>query len=360
MLTLITGTPGAGKTAWTVQELTKLSSQRKIFVHGIPELKIAHEPVYCLSDLCDHCRSVTQVSSDQQYYEEITKPGTPALLVEEWQYWATEGSLIVLDEVQRVWRPNNKVPDEIAALETHRHKGLDFWLISQGPHLFHSNIRLLIGRHIHLVSTWRGRTEYEFSECRQNTASRGDAVIRPYSLPKKIFSLYKSASLHTESKHRKPLSFYFLIATLLIFSVLGFYAYHRFSEKFNPQPAQIDLGEGARAQAAATSPNQSSNFVNQIKTSAYPDFKPVIEGVPASAPAYAHLIKVGAVPHLMGCVRTPTFCRCYTVQGSPYPSSKLFCDEYLKGHVFNPWRELKQENNPKTQLADNSSVNDDR
>jgi zona occludens toxin len=45
MLTLVTGTPGAGKTAWTVQELTRLPSQRKIYVHGIPELKIAHEPI---------------------------------------------------------------------------------------------------------------------------------------------------------------------------------------------------------------------------------------------------------------------------------------------------------------------------
>ena len=56
MITLITGTPGAGKTAWTVQELTRLPSQRKIYIHGVPELKIAHEPIFCISELCEHCR----------------------------------------------------------------------------------------------------------------------------------------------------------------------------------------------------------------------------------------------------------------------------------------------------------------
>jgi zona occludens toxin len=264
MLTLITGTPGAGKTAWTVQELTRLPSQRKIYVHGIPDLKIAHEPIYCVSDLCEHCRSQTVLSADQSQFELVTNPGQAVPLVETWQEWATEGNLIVLDEVQWVWQPSgSKVPDEIAALETHRHKGLDFWLISQGPHLFHANIRLLIGRHIHLVSTWRGRNEYEFSECRQNVASRSDAVIRPYTLPKKIFSLYKSASLHTKANHRKPLSFYFLVATLVITAGLGFFAYQRYDARVKFDQAK-QAGGGAEAQAIAT-PAAGAPVVNEVK-----------------------------------------------------------------------------------------------
>ena len=339
MLTLITGTPGAGKTAWTVQELTRLPSQRKIYVHGIPELKIAHEPIYCVSDLCEHCRSLTVLSQDQSQFELVDNPGYPVPLVETWPEWATEGSLIILDEVQRVWRPSgSKVPDEIAALETHRHKGLDFWLISQGPHLFHANIRLLIGRHIHLVSTWRGRNEYEFAECRQNVASRSDAVVRPYTLPTKIFSLYKSASLHTKAHHRKPLSFYFLLATLLFTGVLGFIAYQRYDERIHPEQA-IEADGVAKAQATATpsADNALSKVVRQ--NSGFPDFKPTIDGVLESAPAYAHLIKVVDYPHLMGCVRTPDFCRCYTTQGTPYPVTQAFCGEYLAGHYFNPYRE---------------------
>jgi zona occludens toxin len=255
MLTLITGGPGTGKTAWTVQELTRLPSQRKLYVHGIPELKIAHEKIYCLSDQCDHCRDMTHLvdyedSEHGQYQqlEELENPGQPVYLVEEWQHWATFGSLIVIDEVQRVWRPSNKVPDDVAGLETHRHKGLDFWLISQGPHLFHSNVRLLITRHIHLVADWKGRKEFEFPECRQNVTNRSDAVERPYKLPKKIFGLYKSSTLHIKQSHRKPLSFYFMCASIAVFFVLLGFAAKRWNARQHPDTAAA--GE-ARAKAVA-------------------------------------------------------------------------------------------------------------
>lgn len=350
MITLITGTPGAGKTAWTVQELTRLPAQRKVFIHGVPELKIAHEPIFCLSDLCDHCRSLTQIeeNTEGETWVKIIDSGLPAYLVEEWQDWATQGSLIIIDEVQRVWRPiGSKVPDEIAALETHRHKGLDFWLISQGPHLFHSNIRLLIGRHIHLVSSWKGRNEYEFPECRQNVSSRGDAVIRPYTLPKKIFHLYKSASLHTVHKHRKPLSFYFLLATVLIASLLGFYTFQRFDKRFHPEdytetkPTPETAAGGAIAQAVATPDDVSSPKNESEKPDGFPDFKPKIEGVLESAPAYAPLLKVTSVPLLYGCVYSiaKDKCSCYTQQATPYPSSKEYCMETVKNHRFNPYYE---------------------
>jgi zona occludens toxin len=346
MLTLITGTPGAGKTAWTVQELTRLPSQRKIYVHGIPELKIAHESIYCVSDLCEHCRSLTVLSDDQTAFELRSAPGIPVPLVETWPEWVTEGSLIVVDEVQRVWRPSgSKVPDEIAALETHRHKGYDFWLISQGPHLFHSNIRLLIARHIHLVSTWRGRNEYEFSECRQNVTSRSDAVVRPYTLPKKVFGLYKSASLHTKVNHRKPLSFYFLLATLFIIAILGYTAYQRYDARVNPKPEQAsEAAGGAGAQAVATP--AASKPVNENKeSSGFPDFKPVIEGVPESAPAYSHLIKVTAAPVLAGCLRSEKAgCKCFTNQATPYHTTDLYCNEVVDGHRFNPYVQITHEN----------------
>ncbi len=350
MLTLVTGTPGAGKTAWTVQELTRLPSQRKVYVHGIPELKIAHEPIYCLSDLCEHCRSLTQIvdieidGQPAQRFETLDNAGHDALLVEYWQNWATEGSLIVLDEVQRVWRPSgSKLPDEIAALETHRHKGLDFWLISQGPHLFHSNIRLLIGRHIHLVSTWKGRNEYEFPECRQNVTSRSDAVIRPYSLPKKIFGLYKSASLHTASKHRKPMSFYFLIATVLIAVALGFYATQRFDKRFHSEK-EITAAGGAVAQAVAPLAAGSLVSPSSEPIKAFPNFEPVIEGVIESAPAYSELIKVVAAPLLVGCIysKVKDVCTCYTAQATPYQTSKDYCMLQIANKRFNPYYEINK------------------
>lgn len=349
MITLITGTPGAGKTAWTVQEITRLPAQRKIYVHGVPELKIAHEPIYCFSELCEYCRSIELPPEPEG---EFTPLNDWPLFVEFWPDWATDGSLIIIDEVQRIWRPENssRTPAEgIARLETHRHKGLDFWLISQGPHLFHSNIRLLVGRHIHLVANWRGRSEYEFPECRQNVTSRSDAIVRPYKLPKKIFDKYKSASLHTKLNKRKPLSLYVFAACILSVIALGGNIVSRIYDRAHPElnsPAMAsmqiapELPAGAPAQAGGAGAIASADTlgVQPVKTP-FPDFTPVKEGVPESAPAYSELIKVTSVPVLAGCTlnKKTNDCRCYTHQATPYPASQPYCVEMVKGHRFNPF-----------------------
>lgn len=327
MITLITGTPGAGKSAWTVQELTRLPAQRKIYVHGIPELKIAHEPIYCHSELCDLCQSVDPLIKEQGAH------------VEDWPQWATHGSLIVIDEVQRIWRPSNSasaLPDSISRLETHRHMGLDFWLISQGPHLFHSNIRLLIGRHIHLVSKWNGRSEYEFPECRQDVTRRSDAVVRPYKLPKKVFGLYKSASLHTTNKKRAPLALYFFVFLVFGLSIYGYKTATSINNKSTLTTPEVSAAEGGLPSVAADN-SQPTNFE---KNPNFPDFTPTVPNLPESAPAYSHLIEVKAAPILMGCVMNTKqkTCKCYTQQATPYPASFDYCAEVVAGHRFNPYK----------------------
>lgn len=341
MITLITGTPGAGKTAWTVQELTRLPAQRKVYIHGIPELKLAHEPIYCKSDLCDLCAGI---ETDEH-----------SLFVENWPQWATDGSLIVIDEVQRIWRPSNssaKLPDDISRLETHRHRGLDFWLISQGPHLFHSNIRLLIGRHIHLVAKWNGRSEYEWPECRQNVTSRSDAVTRPYTLPSKIFHLYKSSSLHVKQVHRKPLAFYGFFAALVLLVVMIYFSYQRVTAHLELTP----VADAQTAKAVGVAATGDTGYIPppaETSKLKFPDFKPTIEGVPESAPAYMPLVQVKAAPRLMGCIKTVKDCKCYTNQATPYPTSLEFCAEYIRGNYFNPYKSPTQD----LQISDNSQKN---
>jgi zona occludens toxin len=351
MITLITGGPGAGKTAWTVQEITRLPSQRKLYVHGIPELKIAHEPIFCLSELCEYCRDKIHELERLTGFDDlgepimecviepIDSPGQNALLVEDWYIWASHGSLIIIDEVQRVWRPTNssqKLTEDITALETHRHKGLDFWLISQGPHLFHSNIRLLVGRHIHLLAKWNGRSEYEWPECRQNITSRSDAVTRPYTLPKKIFGLYKSSSLHVKQTHRKPLALYGFGIAVLFLVIAVYFSYQRVIAHFEPSGKVESVAETAPAVAVAgaASPDVDNLAANN---SGFPDFKPLLSGVYESAPAYAHLIKVTTAPILKGCIKSKKKCICYTDQATVYPATLQFCELQVEGQVFNPY-----------------------
>ena len=59
---------------------------------------------------------------------------------------APDGSVYFLDEAQNIYRPRSsasKVPESVAAFEVHRHKGLDFFLITQNPRLIDANIRAI-------------------------------------------------------------------------------------------------------------------------------------------------------------------------------------------------------------------------
>lgn len=142
MITLITGAPGTGKSAALVSLLKELSKGRTIYVNGIPDLKIDHQEL-----------------------EDPTK----------WIDDVPDGSIIVIDEVQRIWRPRGpgqKVPPDIAALETHRHRGIDFYIVTQGPRLVDTNVRALVGRHVHLRDLgFLGRWWYEWPECADNCST---------------------------------------------------------------------------------------------------------------------------------------------------------------------------------------------
>lgn len=334
-ITLLTGTPGTGKTAWIVKELLefrKANPTYYIFVHGIRNLRgLAFEPVYCKSQLCDICRSST-IAQDAKY-------------VENWHEWKEPESLIVVDEVQRIWRPrvgSSQITPAVAMLETHRHYGVDFWIISQGSHLFDNFIRLLVGRHIHLVANWAGRKQYEWSECKQDVSSKTDAIVRPYTLPKHVFKHYDSAEVHTKQDKRKPLSFYGVIILFCIAAFLIYRVANRLSQTTHPDAvtttATNDKTVTPETTATTTEQQPTDKKLEPAKPT-FPDFKPTIVGVPESAPAYAPLLKVTAVPTITACVysKKKDKCTCYTSQATIYPTSKEFCMEDVQGKRFNPY-----------------------
>lgn len=359
MITLVTGGPGTGKTAWLLAfllSLLKLEPNKLLYIHGVRNLRgIRHEQIYCRSQLCDICRSQDPAIAER------SKSDMPPLFVEDWPRWKQPDSLIVVDEVQRIWRPMNgssQIPEGISMLETHRHYGVDFLLISQGPHLFHNFIRLLIGRHIHLVAKWSGRSEYEWPECKQDVQSRSDAVVRPYKLPAHVFKLYDSAEVHTKQDKRKPLSFYAAIAAVVLaVGILGF-LYHRVSDRINPQSVRHQeqgglindpAGAGAQAPASAGASAAKSDElkIDTPERLAYA-LTPVVEGVPWSAPLYRDLVKPVAMPVVKGCIKSKSVdnpkCTCYTQQGTIVAMPFEACSSLVSRKVFNPFQPDKSSN----------------
>lgn len=204
MIYLVTGTPGAGKTLYAVSTLIQslasqsvtlndgATRQRRLVVDGIPGLLLPHE----------------LMAPGVEGGDGVLSPGEGDGLW-NWFDWCVPGDVIVVDEVQRWWRPRGmgtKPPKMIQALETHRHKGVDFVLITQNPMLIDQNVRRLVGRHQHIrrLFGWSRAAVYEWDGCSMDVHRTASATMSYFGYPKSAYSLYKSSELHVKQKHKVP------------------------------------------------------------------------------------------------------------------------------------------------------------
>lgn len=319
MITLITGTPGAGKTLYAVHAILNEEGKgsRPIYVDGIPELKTRHDP---------------------------------AQDINQWHKWAPDGALICIDEVQRIWRPlpsGARVPESISELETHRHRGIDFVVITQHPNLMHSNVRKLVGRHIHLRRTALGTYLYEWPEA-TNPEARGNSTRIRWSHPKESFGLYKSASQHTKVKHRMPAAVY-VFGTAVVLLLGGVtYMTHNIGTKagfFGDTPNAQKPGESSSH--SAPSHAQGDTPAAPLHDSSIPAepmnpviaFMPRFPDDPASAPAYDGMRQVADYPRVSHCIASRSRCICYSQQHTRIDISDALCRRHAEGLEFDPYRE---------------------
>jgi len=232
MITIITGVPGMGKTAMLVHillenEKTKFNS-RPVFVMGINNL------------LIDHAKAPPV----EEWTEKRPSEEDPTLLLDYYRF--PPNSILVVDEAQRVFRTRSsgsKVPNHVAALETHRHTGLDIILLTQKPQLLDANARLLCGRHVHIKNTIMGRKLFEWFEFTdvENRSNLDAAIKRSYSPPKEVFSLYKSAEVHTKQPRRLHQIWIYFALALMALSYFGYKIYSRINEKLYNRPDAVQL-----------------------------------------------------------------------------------------------------------------------
>lgn len=243
MITLITGTPGAGKTLYSLRFLLdvfyqystfekfqiaigklnkpfELIATRYIYAHGITGLTLEHEIIVCESLTCDFCRSLPALTDNMAYKK-----------VKDWNSYAVDGSVFFIDECQHIYRSKGSM--SVSEFETHRHKGLDFFMVTQHPMLINTDLRRLVGRHIHLIADFLGRHQYEWVECNQSL-SKTNSIKSKYSLDKSLFCLYQSASIHTKQQKKFPFVVYVLIFSIIALVVIGFFLKKRFTPKVAP------------------------------------------------------------------------------------------------------------------------------
>lgn len=335
MITLVTGIPGSGKTAYVVDWLLSLPKERPIFCDGVPDLALEHE---VCPPLPDWTHEEDDASSQSGKKISFTFP---------------VGSVVVLDEAQRVYRPRatgSKVPPEVAAFETHRHLGLDFILITQSPGLIDSNIRKLVGRHVHFRVTWAGRYMHEWNECQdvESSSARSLAATTRYTLPKRAFAQYKSAEQHTKHKAKIPIVVYVLIAAVLALGFFGWRVYSRVSGAINGEAVATSKPAassrpGSAGRAPGTSPVGPMTVAEYVQAQ-----KPRIPGLLHSAPVYDGVTQPKEAPIPVGCVlnhRTKT-CRCIDQQGNSYRTEAEICGQIVSHGMFVSWRADQPDREP--------------
>lgn len=296
-ITLITAAPGAGKTIYAVWNLIKPATEsgRIVYTAGIPELKL---PVISLS------YSQVKQWSEREMIEVENPTGIPIPDDERPMKLQniTEGSLIVIDEVQFLWpAAGSKEPgDDIKYLTKHRHHGLEIILITQAPQLVHKNVLAVVDKHIHMVVNWHGRKRYEWPEyCStvRAVSSKLNAVSQRYDLPKEAYGLYRSASQHIVQKRRKPLMAYFVPLALLFLVAGVFIAKSRLIDsRIQPNQAQAQPVEKPDI------PHSSEQKLTSAPATTVTVARPVTLALVSAEVDWS---KVGA------CVSTTKKCICY-------------------------------------------------
>jgi zona occludens toxin len=312
LITLITGTPGAGKTLYMVAEELPKYKDRPLFVDGIPDL------------LVDHLE--------------------PLGKVEDWHLWLPENSVLVVDEAQRIWRPRgtgSKVPDGVAAMETHRHRGADILIITQHPNLLDPNIRRLVGRHLHVrrMFGWKRAIVYEW-DAATDPGRVTTAIKRSWAYPKKAFANYKSASQHTARGNRIPVVLVVAVLALVALPLVGWKFYDQTIGKWTGDPAELTVDAVATEPATARSGERQElpEILSKVPENIRDASMPVDEHNHLSAPLYAAVAPPVVAPEIVGCIASRRVCTCYTQQQTPVWVPEPQCRERAAGLYYDPYR----------------------
>ena len=356
MITIISGTPGSGKTALIVDMMMdEIRKGRKVFTIGIPKLLLgvhqggdAHQwqdGTWLQIDKYDKdlCKESGIKSTwfprfcpvDCRYLHKCARLNADDLADEQRRIAADEfyprshfcdvphavpdaGALVVIDESHTDFpqRASGKAPPPwVEALTVHRHQGLDFWFVSQRPSFLDPFVRGLSSRHIHIAlnafSFTGKRLRYEWAEYQEtvNRASKLLASRTDYKPSPAVFPLYASASLHTKLDHRMPTIMRMALFVCVVFvGLVGFGYFRVMSRVDSVHAAQRPVVSSVQQPAGATGGGRSP----QAGAAVGPSSLAVVPAVPSS-------------PLISSCLASAARCQCYTLDGVKIPLSDAEC-----------------------------------
>lgn len=287
---LITGTPGSGKTLYAVSKIKKWIEQGRTVYADIDGLTI---------------EGVEKSPDD----------------------WRTtpDGSVIVYDEAQqkdifkktRSTLSDNKI---VSDFEIHRHTGHDIVFITQSPIFLHTHIRELIGEHYHLHRPYGAKLAniYFWRMCQNNPNSKtAKAQVETTSLfnyHKKLFTYYKSATIHTHKLRVPPK----IIMMVLGCIIAAFVIYH-FAGKSRYLSHTTEQIQTTTTNETQSQPNQQLQSTTQnmpqttlLKDDQTKDLEKKLDEL------YSHnlqIVKYNPLLRVAAVIQKDDGCRAYNIDG---------------------------------------------
>lgn len=337
MIELITGLPGNAKTlygiAYTIERAKR--ENRPVYYFGLKEFKTDDPRLQ---------------GTEWIEFDPVT-----------WHETVPSGAIIFGDEAQKVFRNRSlgSVPGKhVTELEEHRHKGLDFHLITQHPGLIDPAIRKLTQVHTHMVRVWgmEVSTVHKWNGVKDNcdkNSSRADSEKTKWKFRKDLYGLYKSADLHT-MKAKIPFRVKLLIALSVVFVALVAYMVLYLKSKTN---ADNLSAPGAVAAAGGAGVHGVPSYPGQIQPGQAPDRSlppdpmvdlqnyawrdtPRVSGLPHTAPKYDQITEPVRAPIPAACIQVgqatsrKVDCKCFTQQGTPMAVEFNMCVEFARNGYF--------------------------
>lgn len=357
-ITLITGVPGSGKTlkaVWdhvrpmvghvdhAVDEWGRQKDIPSIIYTNINSLQIDHELIegggtwQQIKDKASASPPVGDIATHTLIGDNLWHYHGNAEGLRNWHNWAKPGAKVVFDEFQKFWppRPNGSaIPPDIQTLDTHRHMGVDFILITQNCRNVDRHILGLVDRHLHVrrVANMPLATVYEWDHASVSLQYKNSMSKSPWRYPKAAYKLYKSAELHTKQSRKLPAVLWFILAGLAGAAYAIPSTINRIAHRSDP----VKIAK--QEPVAATGQPTTKTYINEngqevtIETTTRTEIAP-LAALAASAPMAS---AAGSSVEVAGCIVVGPRCSCFSTQGKKVDMAADYCIENSAAQVLVP------------------------
>ena len=344
---LVTGVPGHGKTQFAIKKVLQLVNKepRPVFYSRINGLELDWNPF--------NPRDVEVVGTEEGGETVYRWVGVP------------DGSIIIIDECHEVYpqrKPGSEVPFHEALLSTHRKLGYDIYLVTQHPKDINANVRRRVEVHYHtkrlqksnraVLYEWRDGVIGDISDGAILNADKC-ASQNIYSYDKKIWDLYKSATVHTVQRQTLPKKLW-LAPILIAAIVFGLYYLVDILDTMGSEQPDNDLLTTHQPNYLE-SPQHIDKVIKTHEAAAMDYIKSreeAIQDYPESAPIYHKVMEYKSFPRpqcvLFNHKKLPPAknhfsqypkggdCRCFTQQGTLLHIRTQRCREIVQRGYFEP------------------------